>query len=86
MLKNDEEKKGIINDEKIYYCENKESFEENDLINYHSENSKFFELFERMIFETTRDYSYSDYILRDQVFTSNLSVEQLDKMKKKLKQ
>jgi hypothetical protein len=56
------------------------------LINYHSENSKFFELFERMIFETTRDYPYSDYILRDQVFTSDLSVEQLDKMKEKLKQ
>jgi hypothetical protein len=85
QLSDDEEKKEIINNEKIYYWENKKSFQECDLINYHSENSRFFELFERMILETTREYSYNKYILRDQIFSSDLSVDQLDKIKKKLK-
>ncbi|MDQ1341274.1 MAG: hypothetical protein QG567_2432, partial [Campylobacterota bacterium] len=82
QLSDDEGKKEIINNEKIYYWENKKSFEEDDLINYHSENSRFFELFERMIFETTREYSYNEYTLRDQIFSSDLSVDQLDKIKK----
>jgi hypothetical protein len=85
QLSDDEEKKEIINNEKIYYWKNKKSFQECDLINYHSKNSRFFELFERMIFETSREYSYNKYILRDQVFSSDLSVDQLDKIKKKLK-
>lgn len=85
QLSEDKEKKEIINNEKIYYWKNKKSFQECDLINYHSKNSRFFELFERMIFETSREYSYNKYILRDQVFSSDLSVDQLDKIKKKLK-
>ncbi len=86
QLSSGEEKKEIINNEKIYYWGNKESFEESDLINYHSNNSRFFELFEKMIFETTSEYSYNGYILRDQIFSSDLSVDQLDKIKKKLKE
>jgi hypothetical protein len=85
QLSDGEGEKEIVNYEKIYYWENKKSFKENDLINYHSEKSKFFDLFKRIIFETTRDYSYNEYTLRDQIFSSNLSVDQLDNIKKKLK-
>ena len=82
----DEDKNKIIVSEKIYYWENEEYFQENDLINYHSNKSKFFDLFQQMIFEDSRDYEYNGYILRDKFFTSDLSVERLDDIKKKLKQ
>lgn len=37
-----------------------------------------------MIFEDIRDYEYNGYILRDKIFTSDLSVERLDDIKEKL--
>ena len=82
----DEDKNKIIINEKIYYWENEEYFQERDLINYHSNNSKFFNLFQQMIFKDSRDYEYNGYILRDKFFTSDLSVEQLDNIKKKLRE
>ncbi|MCG3709483.1 hypothetical protein ACN4FE_10575 [Aliarcobacter butzleri] len=80
----DEDKNKIIINEKIYYWENEEYFQESDLINYHSNKSKFFDLFEKMIFEDSKDYKYNEYILKDKFFTSDLSVERLDDIKEKL--
>lgn len=85
QLSDDKGQKEIINSEKIYYWENEKSFQEVDLINYHSNNSIFFEMFEKMIFENSKDYEYNGYILRDQIFTSDLSIELLESMKEKLK-
>lgn len=82
----DEDENKIIINEKIYYRENEKYFQESDLVNYHSNKSKFFDLFQQMIFEDSRDYEYNGYILRDKFFTSDLSVERLDDIKKKLKQ
>ena len=42
-------------------------------------------MFEKMIFENSKDYEYNGYILRDQIFTSDLSIELLESMKEKLK-
>ena len=80
----DEDKNKIIINEKIYYWENEEYFQESDLINYHSNKSKFFDLFEKMIFEDSKDYKYNGYILKDNFFTFDLSIEKLDEMKVKL--
>ena len=82
----DEDKDKIIVSDKIYYWENEEYFQESDLINYHSNKSKFFNLFQQMIFEDIKDYEYNGYILRDKIFTSDVSVEQLDNIKKKLRE
>lgn len=84
-ISEDEDKNKIIINEKIYYWKNEEYFQEKDLINYHSNKSKFFDLFEKMIFENSKDYKYNGYILRDKFFTSDLSIDQLDNIKKRLK-
>lgn len=80
----DEDKNKIIINEKVYYWENEEYFQESDLINYQSNKSKFFDLFEKMIFEDSKDYEHNGYILRDKFFTTDLSVERLDEIKKEL--
>lgn len=77
-------KKKLIDNEKVYYWENEQSFQEEDLKNYISEDSKFFNLFEKMIFKTTQELSFNDYVLKDYVYTTDLSVNQFDNIKEKL--
>lgn len=84
QLSEGEGEKKIVNNEKIYYWENQKSFDENDLINYLSSNSIFFNLFEEMIFQNSRDYKYDGYTLREQIFTSDISINQLENIKSKL--
>ncbi|CUV65309.1 conserved hypothetical protein [Sulfurovum sp. enrichment culture clone C5] len=54
--------------EKIYFWENKVSFQESDLVDYLSSESKFFNSLENIAIEQVREEHYKDYIFRDYVY------------------
>lgn len=57
--------------EKIYFWENQTFFQEADLVDYLTSNSRFFQSLEDISIEQEREYTYKEYIFRDFVYAYN---------------
>ncbi|MGE4511192.1 MAG: NERD domain-containing protein [Sulfurimonadaceae bacterium] len=67
-ISKDDEREFDDTSEKIYFWENKVSFQESDLVDYLSSESKFFSSLENIAIEQVREESYKEYIFRDFVY------------------
>lgn len=64
-ISKDDEKEFDDTFEKIYFWENKVSFQESDLVDYLSSKSKFFSSIENIAIKQVREENYKEYILED---------------------
>lgn len=67
-ISKDDEKEFDDTSEKIYFWENKVSFQESDLVDYLSSESKFFNSFDNIAIKQIREEYYKEYIFRDYVY------------------
>lgn len=67
-ISKDDEREFDNTSEKIYFWENKVSFQESDLVDYLSSESKFFSSLENIAIKQVREEHYKEYIFRDYVY------------------
>lgn len=67
-ISKDDERDFDDTSEKIYFWGNRATFQENDLIDYLSSESKFFSSLENIAIQQVREKKYKEYIFRDFIY------------------